>query len=211
MLHGTKNYVSHLQSAFSEIIPDYLRDKILASLDGIMFYDRTVSEIVKSVVAMLHLCFEYKIRLHYYWSTVKTDICTFVCACINCLSTIGGGKRLRPYGPAVHGREANDPLQFDCIELGPGSGDAKYVVMPRDDYSDYNWGFPFPDTSAEEAAVAITKRCAAIGVPKCFMSDGPTHSRNETLRLVSKGLKGLHHFKLPYCPCSDGAVECLGP
>lgn len=41
------------------------------------------------------------------------------------------------------------------------------------------------------------------------MSDGPTHFRNETVRLVGKGLKFPHHFKLPYKPWSTGAVELL--
>ena len=42
------------------------------------------------------------------------------------------------------------------------------------------------------------------------MSDGPTHFRNETVRLIGKGLKVPHHFTLPYNPWSNGAVERLG-
>lgn len=42
-----------------------------------------------------------------------------------------------------------------------------------------------------------------------LMSDGPTHFRNETVRLVAKGLKVPHHFTVPYCPWSNGAVERL--
>lgn len=43
-----------------------------------------------------------------------------------------------------------------------------------------------------------------------LMSDGPTHFKNETLRLVSKHLKVSHHFTVVYCPWSNGAVLCLG-
>lgn len=42
------------------------------------------------------------------------------------------------------------------------------------------------------------------------MRDGPTHFKNETLRLVAKGLQVPHHFTLPYSPWSNGAVERLG-
>lgn len=41
------------------------------------------------------------------------------------------------------------------------------------------------------------------------MSDRPTHFKNETLRLVSKGLKVPHHFTLAYCLWINGAVERL--
>ena len=76
-------------------------------------------------------------------------------ACIHCLSTIGECKIPRTCIPAVHGTELNNLLQFDYIELGPGSGDAKNVRILRDDHSVYTWGFSFPGTSAENAAAAI--------------------------------------------------------
>ncbi|CDF38803.1 unnamed protein product [Chondrus crispus] len=146
----------------------------------------------------------------YHWSTQSADIGEFVKACIHCLSTTGGGKMPRRFGPAFHGTHRNDLLQFDYIDLGTGSDGANYVLMMRDDFSDYKWFFPFADTSAANAATAIIDWCAALGVPKSLMSDGPTHLRNETIRLVAKGLKVPHHFTLPYCPWSNGAVERLG-
>jgi transposase InsO family protein len=141
---------------------------------------------------------------------MHADIKTFVRACIHCLSTVGVGKIPSPFGPAVHGTAANDLLQFDYIELAPSNLGDKYVLMLRDDHSDYNWSFSFPDTSAENAARAIIDWAAAFGAPKQLMSDWPTHFKNETLRLVSKGLKVPHHFTLTYCPWSNGAVERLG-
>lgn len=74
----------------------------------------------------------------------------------------------------------------------------------------YKLVFAFPDTSPENAAHAIIESRAAFKVPSSFMSDGPTYFWNETVRLVCEGLKVPHHFTLPYCPWSNGAVECLG-
>lgn len=150
------------------------------------------------------------LRTQFYWRTLEEDILVFVRSCIHCLSTTGGGKTPRPYGPAVHGTCPNDLLQFDYITLTPAASGELYVLMLRDDHSNYCWFFPFPDTSAENAARAIIDWCAAFGVPHGLMSDGPTHFRNETLRLVAKGLRVPHHFTLPYAPWSNGGIERLG-
>lgn len=82
--------------------------------------------------------------------------------------------------------------------------------MLHGDHSDYKWFFATPGTSAENAALAIIDWCAAFNVPQGQMSDGPTHFRNETVRMVTKTLRVPHHFTLPYTPWSNGAVERLG-
>ena len=101
-------------------------------------------------------------------------------------------------------------MHFDYIDLEPSNSGEKYVLMQRDDNSDYKTFFCLPNTDAENAAHAIIDWCAANGVPGGLMSDASTHFKNETVRLVSKGLKTPHHFTLPYCPWSNGAVERLG-
>lgn len=116
----------------------------------------------------------------------------------------------RPFGPSVHGTSPNALLQFYYIEIAPSATGEKYVLMMRDDHSNYCWLFAFPDTSAENAARAIIDWSAAFNVPKGLMSDGPTHFKNETIRLVCKGLRVPHHFTLPYSPWSNGGIERLG-
>ena len=146
-----------------------------------------------------------QLQSSFYWKTPDSDVRYFLRACSHCLSTVAGVKVPCPFDPAVHGTQANDLLQFDYIELGPSTEGSKYVLMLRDDHSDYKWFFAFPDTSAENAAHAIIDWCAAFGVPNGLMSDGPTHFKNETVRSVCKNLKVPHHFTLPYTPCSVGS------
>lgn len=153
---------------------------------------------------------ESTLRQNFFWSTISPDIRTFVRSCIHCLSTTGGERVPRPFGPSVHGTAPNDLVQFDYIEIAPSRTGEKYVLMLRDDHSDYKWFFAFTDTAADNAAQAIIDWCAAFGVPKMLMSDGPTHFKNETVRMVCKNLKVPHHFTLPYSPWSNGAVERLG-
>lgn len=116
----------------------------------------------------------------------------------------------RPFGTAVHGTKENDLLQFDYIEIAPTASGVKYVLILRDDHKNYSLLFLFSDTSAENAARAIIDWTAAFAVPGGLISDGPTHFRNETLRLLSKGLKVKHKFTLPYTPFCNGGVERLG-
>eukprot|EP00178_Gracilaria_changii_P000257 TRINITY_DN1027_c0_g1_i1.p2 TRINITY_DN1027_c0_g1~~TRINITY_DN1027_c0_g1_i1.p2 ORF type:complete len:1106 (+),score=114.18 TRINITY_DN1027_c0_g1_i1:5972-9289(+) len=73
---------------------------------------------------------------HFDWKTLRQDVYAFVKACIHCLSTTGGEKVPRPFGPALHGTTANDLLQFYYIEIGPSKARLKYILMLRDDHSD---------------------------------------------------------------------------
>lgn len=75
-----------------------------------------------------------------------------------------------------------------------------YVFMFREDHSHYKWTFAFSDTTAANAANAITDWSAVLGVPSEIMSDDPTQFRNETVRLVSKDIQVPLHFTLRYCP-----------
>lgn len=50
---------------------------------------------------------------------------------------MGGEKITRPFGPTFHGTSSNDLLQFYYIDIGLGKDGQKYVLMLRDDHSDY--------------------------------------------------------------------------
>lgn len=42
-----------------------------------------------------------------------------------------------------------------------------------------------------------------------LMTDGPTHFKNKTVRLASKGLHVPYHFTLPFSQLTSGGVEKL--
>lgn len=93
--------------------------------------------------------------------------------------------------------------------MGPSAVGAKYILMFRDDHSNYCCLFAFPDTATVNAAIALIDWCAEFGVPDVYMSVGSTHFKNETLQLLRKDLKVPHHLTIPYYPWSNGAVERL--
>lgn len=82
--------------------------------------------------------------------------------------------------------------------------------MLRDHRFSYCWLFAFTVTIVTNAARAITEWCAALSVSKGLMSDGPMHFNNETVRLVTKGLRVPHRLSPSYTSCTNGAVERLG-
>ena len=146
----------------------------------------------------------------FFWSTLSEDVATFVNGCIHCISTLGGKRVPRPCGPYVHGTAANDLLQFDFLEIGPGTGGMKYILMLRDDFSAYCWLCPFSNANAASTAEALLEWTTSFNVPKMLMSDQGTHFKNETIRRLSRALKVPHHFTLPHAPWSNGQVERLG-
>lgn len=81
----------------------------------------------------------------------------------------------RPYGLWGFGTKPNHLLQFDYMKLGPIGISSVNVLMIQDDHSGYCWFFAFPDTKATNAVTAIFHWCAVFGVPRAFMSDGPTN------------------------------------
>ncbi len=113
------------------------------------------------------------------------DIDSLVSHCIHCLSTTGGVRVPRRFGPAVHGTKATDLVQFDFIEMALSSTGPKYLLMIRDDFSSYCWLIPFASANEDNSANAILDWATTFGIPSGLMFDEGTHFQNETMRLLS--------------------------
>lgn len=94
-------------------------------------------------------------RKNLFWSTLSKDVQMCARSCIHYLSTTGGGHVPRSFGLVVHVTNPNDVLQFDYIEIAEGSAFEKYILMLRDDHSEYRWLYSFSSTSAKISASAI--------------------------------------------------------
>eukprot|EP00171_Calliarthron_tuberculosum_P022172 IDg22172t1 len=146
---------------------------------------------------------EDAIRSVYVWSSLSEDVKNFTRHCIHCISTTGGDRVPRPFGPAHHGTQANDLLQFDYLELPQSNTGSKYILLLRDDFLSFVWLFPFAEANAENSAEAILEWCSTFNKPKGLMSDGGSHFKNETLRLLCKAMHTPHHFTMPNTPWSN--------
>lgn len=129
------------------------------------------------------LATERALRQKFFWTTLPDEIALLVQSCIHCVSTTGGEKVPRPFGPALHGTIPNDLFQFDYIELGDSETGDKYILMVREDHSGYSWLYPATTTNAKTAEIALLDWSPAFGAPTGLMLDGPAHLKNETIRL----------------------------
>lgn len=102
------------------------------------------------------------------------------------------GENIAPLGPSVYGTSSNDLLQLEYIDLGLSGTGEKYIPMLRDDHSGYCWLYPASTTDTRTAADGLLDWSAEFDGPSCFMFDGPMHFRNETVRLLSEGLRTPH-------------------
>ena len=64
VFHGTKNAVSHLQSALAGLLAPELRKKVLVWLDDILFHDPTIPGLLYSIRNFFAICIARNIKLH---------------------------------------------------------------------------------------------------------------------------------------------------
>lgn len=149
------------------------------------------------------------IEANFFWDTLREDCKQFVRKCIHFLSTTGGRKVPRPFGPSFFGDAPNALLQFDYLKMDPSFEGSNYLLVIKDDFSSYCWLLPFAKATADNAADSLLEWSTTFTVPDALMSDGGSHFKNETVRILSKSLRVPHHFTLPYTPWSNGSIERL--
>lgn len=130
----------------------------------------------------------------------EEDVRLFVSQCIHCHWKSQGVTVRSPFGPSMFGTMQNDLIQFDYIDLGFNCTGKRYILMVKDDQSGYSWFYPTHTTDATSATNAPLDWSVAFGPTSGLMSDGPSHFRNEAVRVLANGLKTPHHFIIPYCP-----------
>lgn len=98
-------------------------------------------------------------------------------------------------------------MQFDYNNLGKSRTGENYVLMVRDNHSGYCWFNPAQTTDEDAGANALLD--APLAHPKSSCLTAILNFKNETMRLLTKGPRTLHHFTLPYWCWSNGAIERL--
>lgn len=135
-------------------------------------------------------------------SALASDVNSFVCSCLQCLSTAAGDKLPRPSGPAVYCSRVNYLQKFYYINIGLDNDGKKDIVIRRDDHSGYCWIYSYAPTTHINATNLILNVCAGFGAIIGLMFHVPTHFQNSTIGAVPKSLLDPRFFDAPLLPLS---------
>lgn len=95
------------------------------------------------------------------------------------------------------------------VQMPHGENGYKYVLILKDDQSVYIWLTPTEHATAESTDEVLVRWFAAFGVVTQWVSNRGSHFKNQLIRLLSERIKSSHHFKLAYCPWSNGTIEAV--
>jgi transposase InsO family protein len=149
------------------------------------------------------------IQDHYYWQGMSKDVKVFVGSCFRCIAIAPGETTPRPRREALHATKPNEVIHFDYLYMGPSVDDAKYVLIVKDDYSNYVRLKQCKNADADSTAAVLIEWFAAFGVAQQWVSDQGSHFKNTVMADIQKQLGTNHHFTTAYSPWANGTVEAV--
>ena len=115
-----------------------------------------------------------RIRQHYFWENMKTDIQKFIQQCLQCqLKKCVGIKTKQPMVITDTPGTAFDKIAMDIVGPLPRTiKDNEYILTIQDQLSKYCVAIPLPDATATAIADALVKRFICVfGPPKAILTD----------------------------------------
>jgi transposase InsO family protein len=93
--------------------------------------------------------------------------------------------------------------------MGKSVDDAEYVLIVKDDFSNYVWLKQCKHADADSTVAVLIEWFAAFGVAPQWVSDQGSHFKNQVMTEVQRQLGANHHFTTAYCPWANGTVEAV--
>ncbi len=115
----------------------------------------------------------------------------------------------RPLGHALHATEPKKLLLFDFSHMSNGDKNNTYVLVFKADFSGYVWNTPSKEATIEVVVETLISWLSAFGIVSYWVTDRGSHFKNELVKLLQDQVKSGHHFRLAYCPWSNGKVEVV--
>jgi hypothetical protein len=84
---------------------------------------------------------ETKLKLleHFVWDDIVEDVDTFLASCLHRAANDGHLRVQRPMMHSLHARKLNQLLHFDFLFVGPSAEGYVYILILKDDLSNYVW------------------------------------------------------------------------
>jgi transposase InsO family protein len=133
----------------------------------------------------------------------------FVGSCFHYIASAPGETIPRPMGEALHASKPNEVIHFDYLYMGPSVDDDKYVLIVKDDYSNYVWLKQCKNADAYSTTAVLIEWFAAFGVAQQWVSDQGSHFKKNLMTDIQKQLGTNHHFTTAYSPWANGTVEAV--
>jgi transposase InsO family protein len=93
--------------------------------------------------------------------------------------------------------------------MGPSVDDVKYVLIVKEDYSNYIWLKQCKNADAYSSVAVLIEWFATFGVVQQWVSDKGSHFKYKVMTDIQKQLGINHHFTTAYSPWANGTVEAV--
>ena len=150
------------------------------------------------------------ISQQYWWSTISSDIPSYVRSCKNCqLVKVKNRPSLGTLQPIQTPDLPMDLWSMDTVVMGSAANQtrAKYVQVITDHHSRYVWAFATPKNTSATVTTLLTQLFRIIGSPKALITDrGTNFTSKEFSKFLADNHVG-HRLTSPYHPQANGQVE----
>ncbi|XP_036148743.1 uncharacterized protein LOC118647611 [Monomorium pharaonis] len=151
-----------------------------------------------------------RLRVNYYWNTMKRDIQKFIQRCRLCqLKKLTRVKTKQPMIITDTPGEAFDKLSLDIVGPLPITRNgSRYILTMQDLLTKYSLAVPLGEATSLTIADAFAKKFICIyGTPKAILTDQGTNFLSSLIRSLTRRF-GIQHFKTTaYHPQSNGSLE----
>jgi IS30 family transposase len=115
----------------------------------------------------------------------------------------------RPRKEASHTSRPDEIMHFDYLYMGPSVDIAKYVLIVKDDSSNYGWLKQSKNADSDSTAAVLIEWFATFGVTQQWVSDQGSHFMNKVMENIPKQLRTNDHFTTAYSPWAKDTVEAV--
>ena len=193
-------------------------DRTLLSSGGKLYIPKEADHLKLNLLVLAH-CGEgghrsqqvtlSKLKNKFTWKGIADDVRTFCKMCLHCAATKGSIRISRELAHAMHADHPNEIIHFDYLYLGKGKNGYSYVLIIKDDFSNYVWLIPADKFDARNVVAALSQWFATFGITPVWVSDQGSHFKNEVMLTLQRELHTRHHFTSAYHPQSNGTVEVV--
>jgi transposase InsO family protein len=191
---------------------------LFQSASGVIWIPDTAINLIRRLLVIAHQgsaghraasATRLALSSRFYWSSLASDVSSFISRCHHCIINANGSIVPRPFGEAVHSNTPNVVIHFDYLSIGLAENGFRYLFVIRDDLSGYVDLFPCTSADHANAIDALLDWFSRFGVALVWVSDQGSHFKNRLVDALRFRLQANHHFVLAYTPWANGTVEVI--